>query len=375
MERFEALDSLRGVCAILVVFFHLNILESFTELVFFRNSSIFVEFFFVLSGFVLAHSYLNKSKIDTKKYLISRFFRIIPMHWFMLSVFILMHLTLLVLSKIFNLNFPIEPFTGKNAYSEIIPNLILTQAWFPYFDALSFNGPAWSISIEFYLYMIFLVGLCIFRNKIFIFSFILMTFGILGLIFEYEITTHWAYRGLSCFFAGVISYMIYQKAKISSKFIEFISILAVVLFVTYLKKISYASTIAPFLFSFVVYVFAHENGVVSKVLKIKFFKKMGELSFSIYIVHYFIITVLLSILVLLSKLGFNSASKINNIWMMDLNNPLLNNILPILVLGIVIFISIFTRKYIEDRFIKIGKTISNKGIVGARGFVSEIFKR
>ncbi len=63
MERFETLDSLRGICAIFVVFFHMNIVGAFTELSFFRNSSIFVEFFFVLSGFVLAHSYLNKSKI------------------------------------------------------------------------------------------------------------------------------------------------------------------------------------------------------------------------------------------------------------------------------------------------------------------------
>ena len=360
MERFEVLDSLRGVCAILVVFFHMNILGAFTELYFFRNSSIFVEFFFVLSGFVLAHSYLNKSKIDTKKYLISRFFRIVPMHWFMLMIFILMHVTLLILSKILHLNFPIEPFTGKNAYSEIIPNLILMQAWLPSFNALSFNGPAWSISVEFYLYMIFFVGLVIFRKNIFVFSFILMTFGILGLIFNYELTTHWAYRGLSCFFAGVISYMIYQKVKIRSKFLEVALVLAVVLFVIYLKKISYDSVIAPFLFSFVVYVFAHEGGVVSKLLKVKFFRKMGELSFSIYIVHYFIITVLLSFFVLLSKLGFGFASKINDIWVMDLNNQVLNNILPFLVLGIVIFISIFTRKYIEDRFIKIGKQISNK---------------
>ncbi|MCU4373718.1 acyltransferase [Acinetobacter variabilis] len=360
MERFEALDSLRGVCAILVVFFHLNIFGAFTEFSFFRNSSIFVEFFFVLSGFVLAHSYLNKSKIDAKKYLVSRFFRIVPMHWFMLMMFILMNATLLVLSKIFHLNFPIEPFTGKNAYSEIIPNLILIQAWLPSFNALSFNGPAWSISVEFYLYMIFLAGLLVFRKNIFIFSFILMIFGVLGLIFNYELTTHWAYRGLSCFFAGVISYMIYQKVKISSKFLEIILVFIVVWFVTQFKEIPYGSAIAPFLFSFVVYAFAHENGVVSKALKIKFFKKMGELSFSIYIVHYFIITVLLSVFVLLSKLGFNFASKVNGIWMMDLNNLLLNNILPFLILGVVIFISMFTRKYIEDRFIQIGKRISNK---------------
>lgn len=56
-KRFEALDAFRGICAISVVIFHMHFIDSITELSFFRGSAIFVEFFFILSGFVLAHGY------------------------------------------------------------------------------------------------------------------------------------------------------------------------------------------------------------------------------------------------------------------------------------------------------------------------------
>ncbi len=47
-KRFEVLDSFRGLSAIFVVIFHMHYAGSITELSFFRGSSLFVEFFFVL---------------------------------------------------------------------------------------------------------------------------------------------------------------------------------------------------------------------------------------------------------------------------------------------------------------------------------------
>ena len=74
MNRFSALDSFRGICALLVALFHLSAASHFFYLPFVRNAGIFVDFFFVLSGFVLAHAYSHKIQTaeDLKIFLIRR---------------------------------------------------------------------------------------------------------------------------------------------------------------------------------------------------------------------------------------------------------------------------------------------------------------
>lgn len=89
MRRFLVLDSFRGLSALCVVVFHLHIVGSFAEIDFFRGSSLFIEFFFVLSGFVLTHGYAFKNNISFRQFAIMRTFRLFPLHIFMLMVFII----------------------------------------------------------------------------------------------------------------------------------------------------------------------------------------------------------------------------------------------------------------------------------------------
>ena len=57
--RFAALDSWRGIAALLVALLHFRFLGHFYSLDFVRNSWLFVDFFFVLSGFVITHAYAD----------------------------------------------------------------------------------------------------------------------------------------------------------------------------------------------------------------------------------------------------------------------------------------------------------------------------
>lgn len=60
--------------------------------------------------------------------------------------------------------FQAAAFTGDNSNIEIIPNALLIHAWTYLTSASSFNGPSWSISIEFYLYVILFITLVINRK-------------------------------------------------------------------------------------------------------------------------------------------------------------------------------------------------------------------
>ena len=79
-SRFEALDAWRGICAVIVVVFHFVAMvpSSLERSLFIRNGYLFVDFFFVLSGFVLCHSYRGQiaSLGDIKRFAIRRFGRV-----------------------------------------------------------------------------------------------------------------------------------------------------------------------------------------------------------------------------------------------------------------------------------------------------------
>ena len=55
--RFEALDALRGLSALLVVLFHIPIYHALKGADAFVNLQFCVDMFFALSGFVLCHAY------------------------------------------------------------------------------------------------------------------------------------------------------------------------------------------------------------------------------------------------------------------------------------------------------------------------------
>lgn len=86
--------------------------------------------------------------------MITRTCRVMPLHLAVLLFFIGFECLKLVMERYgLSLNYP--AFSGDRAPSEILPNLLLIQAWWPTFNALSFNYPSWFISVEFYLWMIF----------------------------------------------------------------------------------------------------------------------------------------------------------------------------------------------------------------------------
>jgi len=208
-KRFFVLDSFRGIAAISVVIFHMHVTNSIGELSFFRSSGLFVDFFFILSGFVIAHSY-NKI-INFKEFLIKRTFRLYPLHIFMFLVFFILELAKKYAHEI-GYSFNKIPFSGTTSLTEIIPNLLFLQSWSPYFETLSWNAPSWSLSIEYYTYILFSATIIFFnKNKYISWIFIaLISLILIAIKFNHFLEVQ---RGLSCFFTGCLLSIIHEKSK------------------------------------------------------------------------------------------------------------------------------------------------------------------
>jgi peptidoglycan/LPS O-acetylase OafA/YrhL len=92
-SKIYQLESLRGIAAVMVVLYHCAGRAKF-EIAFANNFYLFVDFFFVLSGFVIALNY--SGKIDTKNdffdFQFKRFLRLYPLHFAMLVVFLFLEI-------------------------------------------------------------------------------------------------------------------------------------------------------------------------------------------------------------------------------------------------------------------------------------------
>ena len=97
--RFTVLDSWRGISALLVAAFHLPVLSHQFAIPLLRNAFLFVDFFFVLSGFVITHAY--DSKLATGRqgvsFMVRRFGRVWPLHMAVLLAFVAVELGKLAL--------------------------------------------------------------------------------------------------------------------------------------------------------------------------------------------------------------------------------------------------------------------------------------
>jgi peptidoglycan/LPS O-acetylase OafA/YrhL len=144
-----ALTGLRGVAAIWVFLFHLE--NAWTaELPLVRMGYIGVDVFFILSGFILGYVHLD----DFRDLSLPRAFQFI---WLRLSRIYPVHFVTFMATvgfglAIYFLGVPVEGNVRFNP-EMIVPNLLLTQAWG--WHQFSFNTAAWSISVEFLMYLFF----------------------------------------------------------------------------------------------------------------------------------------------------------------------------------------------------------------------------
>jgi peptidoglycan/LPS O-acetylase OafA/YrhL len=303
MERFAVLDSWRGIAACLVALFHLDAYSHLYGVPFLRNSWLFVDFFFVLSGFVIAANYQLRllDGFGAGRFLLLRLGRLYPLHLAMLVLFIawelLKVLRRILIPEISSIDSVALFSSPQEAPNTIVANLLLIQS-LHVFDFLTWNVPSWSISTEFYTYVVFAMCLVGLRQHAWIALLLAMIGGpvLIAVLSEQNMNTHYDWGIIRCiygFAAGVLSWNIHGKWNgelrrwLSGNIVEWGALGLVVVFVSEAGT-TLLSIAAPYVFALVVLVFAFEAGVVSAILRLRPLVFLGTVSYSIYMTHVFI---------------------------------------------------------------------------------------
>jgi peptidoglycan/LPS O-acetylase OafA/YrhL len=301
--HFRTLDSWRGIAALLVALFHLNLYSAIYPLDFVRNGYLFVDFFFVLSGFVITYSYGDRLKTldDLCAFAIRRFGRLWPLHVVVLLAFVAAEGAKAVMAAR-GASFYLPPFTGTNSLDTIPINLVFGQS-FGLVQHLTWNPPSWSICAEFWTYLVFATVLVVSSTWLARFRFaalgliaailaasvsILVLFSQHGMDASYDLGF---VRCLYGFLVGHLTYRLFQvtpKATLDSRLPEWAMLIVIVEYVSLAGRGEY-SFFAPLVFAAAVFVFAFEAGPVSRLMSNKVNDWLGKISYSIYMWQAFII--------------------------------------------------------------------------------------
>ena len=316
---FSPLESLRGLAALVVIVFHADWTNPITAWNFFQNGALMVDFFFVLSGFVIFHSYGQKlpSLPNIVRFLWLRLGRLYPLHLAFLLVFVGLELTKTVLA-------PDKPGLMHNNRHALIANLLLVHA-LGLTRRLTYNFPSWSISTEFYTYALFAAVRWQCRDDrqfataaaliVIISAAALIRLGIVPLV---DAMTVWGFfRCCMGFFLGALAYSIYSRCQaeraadaretvqIKGNWTSWLSPVALLTAIGFLScanpegRWTYAG---PLLSVFVILsIVLRPQPTLQRLLASGPLSWLGRVSYSVYMVHAAVIWVVTRVLMMVSK--------------------------------------------------------------------------
>ncbi len=306
--KLQALTSLRFVFAFMVFLCHLtyfrdsripaihDLLENYL-----RFGYLGVNFFFMLSGFVMAFTYasaIGDKQFSRKNFLIKRAIRIVPLHYFTLLL-----ITPVVVKSVLDDG----GFTAHHTFQFLVrlgAHLTLTQSFIPaipyYF---SFNAPAWSISAEMFFYVMFpaIVAFIFRKGLIRSYAFYLVLLAIalvLMTVIRNFYDMQWLFYinpfiRILDFIMGIFLFFFYSIVRYSNKMnssratlLQIISLIIPVLFFMGIQEVykTYSNSLYFYIpMALLIFSFAFSEGALAKVMSARFLVFLGEASYSFYL--------------------------------------------------------------------------------------------
>jgi peptidoglycan/LPS O-acetylase OafA/YrhL len=298
-QNFPALTGLRAILAMAVVLFHTRTFVDYGPLKpLFSNGSTAVDAFFVLSGFILFHTYFDRftGQIgfgEYRDYLKNRIARIYPVHIVTLGLGMALAATSLYLFHTVPNSVPAATF------GTVIANALLIQAWFH--DTRSINGVSWSISAEFFAY-IFCPVLIRYCTRLPTTALIAVAVAALALpdLFGQRLTFADAgilplFRITRAFTLGAMVYTLDRRHGLANRLPAWTAAAALALALL-AANLSYGT--APFIpvrlmaAAVLILALTAQTGQLARALSSRLAVYLGEVSFSLYMGHWLVLQVL-----------------------------------------------------------------------------------
>lgn len=285
MKKNLAIHGLRGLSALMVIVFHIH--EMAVNGGFFEkesNNIIFhyihnfglmgVNLFFMISGFLIVSS-LEKHK-DIKKFFINRLIRIYP-------VFLILHVIIFSFGPLINYEW-LGDVTGKSYFLNFFSNLFMLPGVFPFPIA---QKNAWSLSYELVFYIIsaafFLT--CIHQKKKSQKKIAIIVLSILCLIIMF------LHPRFIFFGVGTLVYYSYKYLKnIYNYRHQYVlnGIIIMGILIAIYSNEGGAFFLSVILSAILFFLVVIQEGLLAKILNSKVLLYFGTISYSLYLVHPFV---------------------------------------------------------------------------------------
>lgn len=349
-QHFQILDGLRGIAAIAVVIFHfMEIAITDYSKNFIGHGYLAVDFFFCLSGFVIAYAYDNRiEQLGFKQFFKLRLIRLHPL--------------VIIGSVLGLLTFLFDPFSdlysiygfGKTlllflASAFLIPYPLVAER---YFNLFNLNAPSWSLFWEYIANILYVFVLHKLSNGVLKVLTIIATIVICYVAINsqaHNLAGGWggpnfADGGARVFFSFLMGMLIYRCNWIINNKLGFVSItLLLVLSFVFPYNDAYNWVVEPVivLLYFPLLVSLGAGTILSDRFK-KVCKLSGDISYPLYMTHYPFVWIFLTYVAVIKP-------TMSVLWIVI---PVSVVLLIVFAYLVMVFVDEPLRKYLKEKMLK-----------------------
>ncbi len=240
---------------------------------------------------------------DYKSFLVSRLARIYPLHLVTLGAELLILVLILSIGK-----FDLLPAHSQHLYRiDAIPVQLTFLQTVGIYNFDTFNAPAWSLSAEWWAYVVFPFLFLLFKRigyKNWVLIFLIAILGWIGIEFflsglepfmDHPLDKHkrtldvnWHYgtiRGIVGFIAGMAVWQVFREERLKKVMGSGWTLFLLATIAALSMAMKFYDSFTVTVFAFIILSSAYGSRNIDKFYSLPFFRKLGDWSFSIYMWH------------------------------------------------------------------------------------------